>query len=340
MIDARKLRGIDRATDTSRRALITGIAGQDGSYLAESLLADGYSVFGLVKNDPETPRPHLSAIEDQITLDSVDLNDSSATCELIAEIAADEIYNLAAPSVVGASWSRPSETLAFLTGSVASLLEAIRIERPSARFFQATSSEIFRNTDQVPQSEATTPRPISPYGVGKLAGHGLVEAYRRHYGLHASSGILYNHESPRRPVDFVPSKIVDAAVRIKLGLQSELTLGDRTARRDWGYAPEYAEAMRAIVGHHTPGDYIVATGETHSVDELVNLAFAAVDLDPAEYVTTDPSFLRGEDEAQLVGDPSHIAKTVGWSAQTSFEELVKLMVESRMREFQTEAQPG
>ncbi|MDO8632317.1 MAG: GDP-mannose 4,6-dehydratase, partial [Phycisphaerales bacterium] len=267
----------------------------------------GYEVSGLVEGDPNTARANLAAIRDRLDVRSLDLTDSRIVRELIADLQPHEIYNLAAPSVVGASWNDPPATIAMMTGSVTCLLDAIAHERPAARFFQASSSEIFRGTDLTPQNEATPPRPTSPYGVGKLAGHALVHAYRERHGLHASSGILYNHESPRRPVDFVPSKIVNAAVQIKLGNQSELTLGDLAARRDWGFAGDFVDAMWRMLQSDEPRDYVIARGETHSVDQLVNAAFAVLDLDPARYVRTDPRFMRAGDEAQLVGDPALIA---------------------------------
>lgn len=284
----------------------------------------------MTKHEPGNSRANLASIEDQISVHATDLTDVVATHELIARLKPDEIYNLAAPSVVGASWNDPPATMSFMTGSVINLLEAIVAERPSARFFQATSSEIFRGTDASPQSETTPAHPTSPYGVGKLAGHALVHAYREHHGVHASSGILYNHESPRRPVDFVPSKIVNAAVQISLGNQDELVLGDQSARRDWGFAGDYVQAMWQMLQQDTPDDYVIATGKTHSVEDLVRRAFELVGVEVEGHVRTDPSFIRQGDEAQLVGDPAKIAAAIGWRAGTSFDELVKIMVDGTL----------
>ncbi|MBK5230384.1 MAG: GDP-mannose 4,6-dehydratase [Thermoleophilia bacterium] len=316
--------------DNHRRGLITGIGGQDGSYLAELLVAKGYEVHGIVKDDSAEQHRSLSAVADRLTLHATDLTDCAAVRELIAAVAPSEIYNLAAPSVVGASWNDPPATMSFMTGSVINLLEAIVAETPSTRFFQATSSEIFRGTDQSPQLENTPPHPTSPYGVGKLAGHALVHAYREHHGVHASSGILYNHESPRRPVDFVPGKIVNAAVQISLGNQDELVLGDQSARRDWGFAGDYVQAMWQMLQQDTPDDYVIATGKTHSVEDLVRRAFELVGVEVEGHVRTDPSLIRQGDEAQLVGDPAKIAAAIGWRAGTSFDELVKIMVDGTL----------
>lgn len=301
-------------------------------------MGKGYDVHGIVNGEPSYPYDNLAAVHDSLTLSSTDLTDATAVRALIADLQPNEVYNLAAPSVVGASWDDPPATMRFMTLSVVNLLDAIAREAPGTRFFQATSSEIFRGTDVVPQNELTPPRPISPYGVAKLTGHTLVGSYRVRHGLHASSGILYNHESPRRPIDFVPSKIVDAAVQIKLGNRDELLLGDLRARRDWGYAADYVRAMWMMLQQDEPADYVIATGETHSVDELVSIAFGLLGLDPQAYVRTDPSLLRQSDEAQLVGDPSLIQRKVGWHAETSFEELIKLMIEARLA--QAESTPA
>lgn len=239
-----------------------------------------------------------------------------------------EIYNLAAPSFVPASWDDPTATLDFMSGSAVRLLDAIVRLTPETRFFQASSSEIFRGTDESPQSEQTTPRPTSPYGVGKLAGHGLVNSFRVRHGVFACSGILYNHESPRRPTDFVPRKIVNGAVRIKRGELDQLHLGDLSAQRDWGYSPDYVRAMHLMLQHQRPDDYVVATGRLHSVSDLVDAAFAEVGLDPAEHVVSDPDFIRKGDDAMLVGDPTKINEQLGWRAETTFEEMIRLMVEA------------
>jgi GDPmannose 4,6-dehydratase len=310
------------------RALITGTAGQDGSYLAELLLEQGYEVFGVVESDPSAPRANLAAIADRIDLCAIDLTDREAVDALVERTRPHEIYNLAAPSFVPASWDDPTKTLDFMSGSAVRLLDAIVRLTPETRFFQASSSEIFRGADESPQNERTRPCPTSPYGVGKLAGHGLVNSFRVRHGIFATSGILYNHESPRRPVEFVPRKIVNGAVSIARGETSELVLGDLSAQRDWGYAPDYVRAMWQILGADEPGDYIVATGRLHSVRDLVDAAFAAVDLDPAEHVVSDPALMRTGDEALLVGDPAKIERTLGWTASTPFEEMIGVMVEA------------
>lgn len=317
-----------KAADNSSapRALITGAAGQDGSYLAELLIEKGYEVFGVVESDPERSRKNLAAIQDRIDLCAIDLTDRLAVDALIKRTQPTEIYNLAAPSFVPASWDDPTATLDFMSGSAVRLLDAIVRLTPHTRYFQASSSEIFRGTDESPQSERTTPCPTSPYGVGKLAGHGLVNSFRVRHDVFACSGILYNHESPRRPLEFVPRKIVNGAVRIASGELSKLVLGDLAARRDWGYAPDYVKAMWLMLQADQPDDFVVATGELHSVSDLVNAAFDAVGLDPADHVESDSRFMRQGDEALLVGDPSHALERIGWKAETPFDEMVRQMV--------------
>jgi GDPmannose 4,6-dehydratase len=314
------------AAASPRRALITGIAGQDGSYLTEFLLEQGYVVSGVVDRDPTIERPNLAAVRDEIDLHAIDLTDRAAVDALVESTAPHEIYNLAAPSFVPASWNDPTATLDFMSGSAVRLLDAIVRLTPDTRFFQASSSEIFRGTDQSPQNEETTPRPTSPYGVGKLAGHGLVNSFRVQHGVFATSGILYNHESPRRPVDFVTRKIVNGAVKIKRGETDELHLGDLSARRDWGYAPDYVRAMWLTLQADEPDDFVISTGKLHSVEEFVNATFARIGLDPADHVVTDPTFLRKGDEALLLGDPSHAADKLGWTATTTLDEMISAMV--------------
>lgn len=315
----------------ARRALITGAAGQDGSYLAEMLIDKGYTVFGVVESDPTKPRQNLAAVQDRIDLCAIDLTDREAVDALVERARPDEVYNLAAPSFVPASWDDPTATLDFMSGSTVRLLDAIVRLTPHTRYFQASSSEIFRGTDESPQNEWTTPRPTSPYGVGKLAGHGLVNSFRVRHGAFACSGILYNHESPRRPLEFVPRKIVNGAVRIARGELDKLVLGDQSARRDWGYAPDYVQGMWQMLQADAPGDYVVATGKLHSVADLVEAAFGAVNLDPGDYVVSDPRFMRSGDEALLVGDPTHAAEAIGWRAKTSFEEMIRAMVDAEQR---------
>lgn len=269
-------------------------------------------------------------MRNRIELHDTDLTSAHAVEALIADFQPTEVYNLAAPSVVPASWDDPTGTIDFMAGSVVCLLDAILKHSPEARFLHASSSEIFRGAGSSPQSEATVPRPVSPYGVGKLAGNGLVNSYRARHGMHASSAILYNHESPRRPIDFVPSKIVHGVAAIKAGRADELVLGALDAQRDWGYAGDYVDAMWRIVSHDSPGDFVVATGVKHSVAEMAELAFSLAGLKAADYVRSDPRFTRQGDEADLVGDPSHIAAEIGWRASTSFEALVKLMLDAAL----------
>lgn len=318
------------STSAERRALITGIAGQDGSYLAEFLLERGYHVEGVVESNPNRPRTTLKSVQDRVTLHTTDLTDRDHVRELVTQVRPDEIYNFAAPSFVPASWDDPISTINFMAGSVICMLETIHELSPSTRFFQASSSEIFRGTDVSPQAESTAPQPTSPYGVGKLAGHGLVRSYRERYGIHASSGILYNHESPRRPLDFVTRKIVSAAVDIKLGNAEKLVLGDLSAQRDWGYAPDYVEAMWLMLQDDEPGDYVIATGVLHTVGDLVKTTFKLLGLDVEKHVRSDPGLIRQGDEALLVGDPSKAADRLGWRAHTGFERLIEVMVEAEL----------
>lgn len=319
---------MDRSAEhtNARRALITGAAGQDGSYLAELLVGKGYEVFGVVESDPGIPRANLAGVADQIDLCAIDLTDREAVDALIERTQPHEIYNLAAPSFVPASWDDPTATLDFMSGSTVRLLDAIVRLTPETRYFQASSSEIFRGTQHSPQNEETTPCPTSPYGVGKLAGHGLVNSFRTRHGIFATSGILYNHESPRRPLDFVPRKIVNGAVRIARGELSELVLGDLSAQRDWGFAPDYVRAMWMMLQADQPDDFVIATGSLHSVNELVDLAFNAVGLDPDKHVVTDDRFMRTGDEALLLGDPTKAATQLGWRADTDFAEMIELLV--------------
>lgn len=283
-----------------------------------------------MKGDPTEPRANLATIRERLDLHSVDLTDATAVHQLVADLRPTEIYNLAAPSVVYASWDRPIETVAFMAGSVTSLLDAIVASSPETRFFQASSSEIFRGADVSPQTEQTPPRPTSPYGVGKVAGHNLVYAYRRHHGVHASSGILYNHESPRRPTDFVTRKVVATAVAIKRGEADDLVLGDISARRDWGYAVDYVNAMWLMLQQDAGDDFILASGRTYTVEELVRTTFSLVDLDADDYIRFDPALTRKGDDALLAGDPSKAAERLGWRADTDLRGLLKLMVDSEL----------
>ena len=315
---------------SGRRALITGIAGQDGSYLAELLLAKGYGVAGVVEREPSLARPNLQEIESQVTLHAIDLTNRAEVEQLIDVERPDEIYHLAAPSVVPASWDDPIATLDFMSGSVVRLLEAIAAIVPQTRFFHAASSEIFRGTGDAPQNELSPPRPTSPYGVGKLAGHSLVNAYRAHKDLFATSGILYNHESPRRPPSFVTRKIVNGAVAIKLGETDQLTLGDTSARRDWGCATDYVEAMWLMLQADTPSDYVIATGKLRTVQDLVDTVFSLLDLEAGDHVHQDPALLRKGDEALLQGDPTKIERELNWRAATTFEQMLQQMIDHEL----------
>ncbi len=310
------------------RALITGIGGQDGSYLAELLLGHGYEVAGIVPRlDKEYE--NLADVRERVELLQVDLLDEAALGDALRDHAPHEVYNLASPSFVPMSWDEPVRTAEFAAVGVTALLEAIRAVDPAIRTYQASSSEIFGEPMVVPQTEETPLHPVTPYGVAKAYGHFIVGSYRRRYGLHASCGILYNHESPRRPVDFLPSKVAHAAAAISLGLQQELALGDLRAQRDWGYAGDYVEAMRLMLQQVEPGDYVVATGVLHAVEDLVELAFGHVGLDWHDHVRVDPALVRGTAELHdLAGDASKARRTLGWSPQLQFEDLVRLLVDA------------
>ncbi len=283
-----------------------------------------------MKSGGDKPRQNLAAISDQLELHELDLTDARAVEALVADLRPTEIYNLAAPSVVYASWDRPIETVEFMAGSVTSLLDAIVASSPETRFFQASSSEMFRGAEVSPQNEQTPPRPTSPYGVGKVAGHNLVYAYRRHHGVHASSGILYNHESPRRPTDFVTRKVVATAVAIKRGDVDELVLGDISARRDWGYAVDYVNAMWLMLQQDEGDDFVLASGRTYTVEELVRTTFSLLDLETDDYIRFDPALTRKGDEALLAGNPSKAAERLGWRADTDLRGLLQLMVDSEL----------
>jgi len=310
------------------KALVTGIGGQDGSYLAELLLGHGYEVVGIVPQ-LDAPYESLAGIRDRVELLQVDLLDEVALARSLREHGPGEVYNLASPSFVPMSWQEPVRTAEFAAVGVTALLEAIRAVDPAIRMYQASSSEIFGEPTVVPQTEETPLHPVTPYGVAKAYGHFIVGSYRRRYGLHASCGILYNHESPRRPTDFLPSKVAHAAAAISLGLERELALGDLHAQRDWGYAGDYVEAMSLMVQQDEPGDYVVATGVLHTVEELVEIAFERVRLDWREHVRIDPALMRGPAELHdLVGDASKARRELGWSPRVGFEDLVRLLVDA------------
>jgi GDPmannose 4,6-dehydratase len=311
-----------------RSALITGVAGQDGSYLAELLVADGHEVVGVVR-EPDAAHENLASVRDQIELVHVDLLDQKALADTLRAHGTTEVYNLASPSFVPRSWEHPVETAEFAAVGVTSLLEAVRAVDSEIRVYQASSSEIFGEPLEVPQTESTPLSPVTPYGVAKAYGHFIIGSYRRRYGIHASGGILYNHESPRRPLNFLPSKVAHAAAAISLGREQELKLGDLDAQRDWGYARDYVDAMSRIVRSDEPGDYVIATGELHTVRELTEVAFAHVGLDWQDHVRVDESLMRGQAELHhLVGDASKARERLGWQPSIGFGDLVRLLVDA------------
>ena len=313
---------------SARRAIITGIGGQDGSYLAELLLERGYEVVGTVRR-PDAVYENLASVREQVELVQAELLHEDALVAVLRAYAPHEVYNLASPSFVPMSWREPVRTAEFAAVGVTSLLEAIRAVDPTIRVYQASSSEIFGEPAEVPQTEGTRLAPVTPYGVAKAYGHFIIGAYRRRYGLHASCGILYNHESPRRPVDFLPSKVAHAAAAISLGLERELPLGDLEAQRDWGYACDYVEVMWRMLQRDEPRDYVIATGELHSVRELTEVAFAHVGLDWREHVRVDDSLRRGRAELhRLVGDASRARRELDWRPTVGFEQLVQLLVDA------------
>ena len=312
----------------SKRALITGITGQDGSYLAEFLLSKNYEVFGITRRSSTNSFDRIAHIVDKITLLSGDLLDEHSLATAIREAQPDEIYNLAAQSFVPTSWTQPVLTAEFTAVGVTRLLEALRGNKPDARFYQASSSEMFGKVLETPQKESTPFYPRSPYGVAKVYGHWITVNYRESYGLFACSGILFNHESPRRGLEFVTRKVTDAAARIKLGLSTELRLGNLDARRDWGFAGDYVEAMWLMLQQDEPDDFVISTGETRSVQELVEYAFGAAGVDWREHVVLDPKFIRPAEVDLLVGDPSKARAKLGWKPKVAFAELIKDMVEA------------
>jgi GDPmannose 4,6-dehydratase len=314
------------------RALITGIAGQDGSYLAELLLSKGYDVYGIVRGLPHAPYENLAGVRDDVTLLQADLLDQIALLDAISKAEPDELYNLAATSFVPASWRQPVMTAQFTAVGVTFMLEAVRIVNPQLRVYQASSSEIFGATTESPQRETTPFRPHNPYGVAKLYGHLMVAAYREQYGMRASSGILFNHESPRRAVEFVTRKVTRTAAEIKLGRASELRLGDLDAVRDWTYAGDVVEAMWLMLQQPAGDDYVVSSGVARTVRELVETAFGCVGLDPDPYIVVDPSLVRRPDPVALVGDPSRARSRLGWQPSTSFEDMIAMMVDADLRE--------
>jgi GDPmannose 4,6-dehydratase len=324
----------------ARRALVIGIAGQDGSLLAELLLHEGYEVFGVVRQPVSTNFPNLAGVREELDLAQADVLDELSLVDVLTASRPDEVYNLAAPSFVPMSWRQPVLTAEFAAVGCTALLEAIRRVDAGIRFYQASSSEIFGEPREVPQHEETPLAPVTPYGVAKAYAHFITRSYRRRYGLHASSGILYNHESPRRPLDFVTRKISHAAAAISLGLERDVSLGNLDARRDWGYAGDYVRAMWLMLQQDEPDDYVIASGASHSVRDLVECAFGRVGLDWQDHVRIDESLVRGKAELyDLVGDPSRARERLGWSPTIDFDELVHLLVDADLERLRAELEP-
>ncbi len=321
----------------ARKALITGITGQDGSYLAEFLLEQGYQVIGMVRRSSTVNFDRIRHIQDKIVLAQGDLLDQMSLVDILREHRPQEVYNLAAQSFVPTSWKQPVLTGEFTALGVTRMLEAIRIVDPEIRFYQASSSEMFGKVLEVPQNEKTPFYPRSPYGVAKVYGHWITVNYRESYNLFACSGILFNHESPRRGLEFVTRKVTHGAARIKLGLADCLPLGNLDARRDWGYAGDYVRAMWMMLQQPKPDDYVIATGETHSVRELCQEAFGYLGLDWEKYVVVDTAYLRPAEVDHLVGDATKAGRVLGWEPTVTFRQLVRMMVDADLQALQ---QPG
>jgi len=319
------------------KALITGITGQDGSYLAELLLAKGYQVVGVVRRTSHHSYERIEHLLDRIEVVAADLLDQHSLTVVLQETRPDEVYNLAAQSYVPTSWTQPVLTGEFTALGVTRILEAIRLVHPSAKFYQASSSEMFGRVTETPQRETTSFYPRSPYGVAKVYGHWITVNYRESYNLYAVSGILFNHESPRRGIEFVTRKVSDGVARIKLGLATEIRLGNLDARRDWGFAGDYVEAMWRMLQQPHPQDYVVGTGETHSVRELVEAAFGQVGLDWQQYVRTDAKYVRPAEVDLLQADALKARRELGWSPQVSFRELVAMMVDADLERLRRRA---
>ncbi|MCB0090574.1 MAG: GDP-mannose 4,6-dehydratase [Caldilineaceae bacterium] len=317
-------------------ALITGVTGQDGSYLAELLLEQGYTVIGMVRRTSTINFDRLTHIQDKIEIVQGDLLDQMSLIGILQDYRPQEVYNLAAQSFVPTSFTQPVLTGEFTALGVTRMLDAIRLVDPTIRFYQASSSEMFGKVVEVPQRESTPFYPRSPYGVAKVYGHWITVNYRESYDMFACSGILFNHESPRRGLEFVTHKITNAVAKIKLGLASELRLGNLDARRDWGYAADYVRAMWLMLQQDAPDDYVVATGETHSVEEFVSEAFSYLDMDWRDYVVQDPRYYRPAEVDLLVGNPEKAGRVLGWEPTVDFRQLVQLMVDADLTELQHE----
>ena len=316
-----------------RRALITGITGQDGSYLAEFLLEKGYAVFGMVRRASKENFERIEHIRSRLDLRQADLLDQLSLIRVIEETRPHEVYNLAAQSFVPTSWTQPVLTGEFTALGVTRMLDAVRLVDPTIRFYQASSSEMFGKVRETPQNENTPFYPRSPYGVAKVYGHAITVNYRESYGLFASCGILFNHESPRRGLEFITRKVTDGVARIKHGLQAELRLGNVEARRDWGFAGDYVQAMWLMLQQEQPDDFVVATGETHSVQELVELAFSYAGLDWRRHIVIDPTLRRPAEVDLLLGDATKARQKLGWSSKVGFPELIRLMVDADLARY-------
>jgi GDPmannose 4,6-dehydratase len=323
-----------------RRALITGITGQDGSHLAELLLEKGYEVHGIVRRSSQESFERIQDFRERVTLHQADLCDQTSLIHVLRKVAPDEVYNLAAQSFVPTSFEEPLFTSDVTALGVARVLEAIRLVAPAARFYQASSSEMFGKVRETPQNERTPFYPRSPYGVAKVFGHFITVNYRESYGIHASSGILFNHEGPRRGKEFVTRKVTYGAARIKLGLARELRLGNLDAERDWGYAGDYVRAMWLMLQQPEPSDYVVATGRAHTVRDLVEVAFGRLGLDWREHVVQDPALYRPAEVDRLLGDPAKARERLGWEPEVSFERMIEMMVEADLERLRAGRDPG
>lgn len=315
----------------AKKALITGITGQDGSYLAELLLSLGYEVFGLVRRTSTVKYERIRHIQDRITLIPGDMSDQTSLTRALQACMPDEVYNLAAQSFVQTSWSQPVFTGDVTALGVTRMLDAILTVDPKIRFYQASSSEMFGKVQEVPQRETTPFYPRSPYGVAKVYGHWITINYRESYNLHASSGILFNHESPRRGLEFVTRKVTYHAAKIKLGLTKELRIGNLDAQRDWGFAGDYVRAMWLMLQQDTPDDFVVATNKTHTIERLLEVAFETVDLNWKDYTVQDAAFMRPAEVELLIGDPEKAGRVLGWEPEVSFEQLIQMMVEADLQ---------
>lgn len=319
----------------TKRALITGITGQDGSYLAELLLSKGYEVHGMVRRSSSENFERIDHLREKVTLHQGDLLDQYSLSLMLEESQPDEVYNLAAQSFVPTSWSQPVLTGEFTGLGVTKMLEAIRHTRPNTRFYQASSSEMFGKVREVPQTEATPFYPRSPYGVAKAYGHHITVNYRESFGLYAVSGILFNHESPRRGLEFVTRKIADGVARIKTGRAKKLALGNLDAKRDWGFAGDYVEAMWMMLQQQTPDDFVIATNQTHTVRDFCKVAFAHVGLDANEHLLVDPAFVRPAEVEVLIGNPAKAKAKLGWMPTVTFRSLVEMMVDADVERYRS-----